>query len=160
MRRACVLALLAALPACRVEVTAPAVEAPAFRLDRLGGGSIELAELRGKLVLLDFWATWCPPCVLEIPELNAFYEEHRADGVEVVAIAIDADDPEDLEAWARERDIRYPVALGHVELARLYGAEQFPLHILVAPDGRILERLTPGYHDREELASLISRHKQ
>jgi thiol-disulfide isomerase/thioredoxin len=121
---------------------------------------VRLEDLRGQLVLIDFWATWCPPCVLEIPELNAFYAEHRDDGVELLAIAIDVDDPAELAEWTAERGVQYPVALGDVTLARLYGAEQFPFHLLISPEGRILERLTPGYHDREELAALIARHVQ
>ncbi len=154
------LALALACLACKFEVATPADTAPAFALERLGGGSVRLEDLRGKHVLIDFWATWCPPCVLEIPELNAFYEKHRDNGVELVAIAIDGDDAAELEEWARARDIRYPVALGSYEVARLYGADQFPFHILISPDGEIVERLTPGYHDRDELSALIARHTQ
>ncbi len=111
-------------------------------------------------VLVDFWATWCPPCILEIPELNAFYEQHRDDGVELLAIAIDADEKDDLLAWSEEKGIQYPVALGDIDVARLYGADQFPFHLLISREGRILERLTPGYHDRDELAALVARHAQ
>ena len=153
--------LLALLAACSVEVTPPpGGQAHPFELERLGDGRVRLEDLRGQLVLIDFWATWCPPCVLEIPELNAFYAEHRDDGVELLAIAIDVDDPAELAEWTAERGVQYPVALGDVTLARLYGAEQFPFHLLISPEGRIVERLTPGYHDREELAALIARHVQ
>ena len=153
--------LAALLAACSVEVTPPpGAQAHPFDLERLGDGRVSLEDLRGRLVLIDFWATWCPPCVLEIPELNAFYAEHRDNGVELLAIAIDADDPAELAEWVAERDVQYPVALGDISLARLYGAEQFPFHLLISPEGRIVERLTPGYHDREELAELIARHAQ
>ena len=161
MRRACAaLALLALALACRVE-PAPGdagEPAPDFQLQLLDGRSVSLADLRGKTVLLDFWATWCPPCVLEIPELNAFYAEHRERGVELLAIAIDVDEAEELATWTRERGVAYPVAIGDTDVAQLYGAEQFPFHVLLSPDGRIVERLTPGFHDREELAELIQRH--
>ena len=98
--------------------------------------------------------------MLEIPELNAFQAQHRAQGVEVLAIAVDVEAREELAAWSAEKGIEYPVAIGDMETARLYGAELFPLHILVSPEGRIVERLTPGYHDRDELAALVARHAQ
>ena len=156
---ALVLAPLLVLAGCRIETPeAPGDPAPEIDLPRLGGGRVTLADLRGKTVLLDFWATWCPPCVLEIPELNAFYAAHEGDGVDVLAIAVDVESADELAAWAREHDIQYPVALGDLDVARRYGAEQFPLHVLISPQGTILERLTPGYHDREELAELLARH--
>ena len=156
-------ALLVALlvMGCRVEEPSARGEAaPDFVLPRMGGGEVSLEDLRGKTVLIDFWATWCPPCVLEIPELNAFYETHREHGVEVLAIAVDVDQPEELATWSAEKGIQYPVAVGNLDVAGLYGAEMFPMHVLVAPDGTILERLTPGYHDRDELAELLARHAQ
>ena len=95
--------------------------------------------------------------VLEIPELNAFYAE-RPDGVELLAISIDTGDRAEIEAWVREQGVAYPVALGDEELARLYGATSFPLHLLISPDGRVVERLSPGYHDRHELLEFVARH--
>ncbi len=133
--------------------------APAFDFERLQGGRVTLGELRGKTVLLDFWATWCPPCVLEIPELNAVYKAHRQDGVEILAISVDGDKGEELAQWVEEHGIRYPVVLGSTEVAREFGAYQFPFHVLIGPDGRVLERLTPGFHDREELRELLERHR-
>ncbi len=153
------LALSALLLACSQQPLVSAGEpAPAFDFERLQGGRVTLQDLRGKTLLLDFWATWCPPCVLEIPELNAVYEAHRQDGVELLAISVDGDEREELARWAEEHGIRYPVVLGNTEVARAYGAYQFPFHVLVGPDGRVLERLTPGFHDREELSELLERH--
>lgn len=120
------------------------------------GMSVRLADFREKFVLLNFWATWCPPCVLEVPELNAFYEEHRERGVELLAISIDEDDRATIAAWAEEKGVRYPVLLGDISVAQSYGAEQFPFHVLISPEGRIVRRLTPGYHDREELAEITA----
>jgi hypothetical protein len=65
-----------------------------------------------------------------------------------------------LEDWVVEKGVLYPVAIGDVDLALTYGAEQFPYHLLVGRDGRILERLNPGYHDREELGELLARHEE
>jgi thiol-disulfide isomerase/thioredoxin len=158
--RACGAALvLASLLGCRPGGGAAVGADPAvpFELARLGGGSVGLDSYRGKLLLLDFWATWCPPCVLEVPELNAFYAEHRARGVEVLAIAVDGDAPE-LESFAREHGVAYPIAIGSAELALRYGGEAFPFHVLVSPDGRVLERLEPGFHDKGELDELVARY--
>lgn len=155
------IALVALALACRVETPAPAGEvAPDFVLKRLDGSEVSLADLRGKTLLVDFWATWCPPCILEIPELNAFYAAHKGDGVELLAIAVDVDDPDELAAWTQERDVQYPVAIGDMDVAQRYGADLFPFHLLISPEGRVVERLTPGYHDRDELAELVARHAQ
>jgi thiol-disulfide isomerase/thioredoxin len=130
-----------------------------FDLERLdaAGGRISLAQLEGSWVLVDFWATWCPPCVLEIPELNAVFAE-RPEGVELLAISVDTTDPAEVRTWVREQGMTYPVALGDEELARLYGATSFPLHLLISPDGRVVERLSPGFHDRAELLEFVARH--
>jgi peroxiredoxin len=129
-----------------------------FDLERLGGGRARLSDYRGQLLLLDFWATWCPPCVLEVPEIDAFAREHGSRGVAVLAISVDGDRPEALQAFVTEHGVAYPVAIGSEELARRYGATAFPFHVLVSPDGTVLERLLPGFHDREELRELVARH--
>ena len=153
-----ILASLATL-ACRVDAPAAQGEpAPPFELSRLDGSPVTLASLAGKLVLVDFWATWCPPCILEIPELNSFYQAHREAGVEILAISVDDETPEWLKEWATKEGIEYPVAIGDMDVARAYGAEQFPFHVLIGREGQILARLTPGYHDREELDELIAPH--
>ncbi len=159
--RACGLALAAfALFACwpGAPTGADAEPAAPFALERLGGGRVELEGYRGKLLLLDFWATWCPPCVREVPELNAFYATHRERGVELLAIAVDGDAPA-LDGFARAHGVAYPVALGNAELASRYRADGFPYHVLISADGRVLERLPPGFHDRDELAALLERHR-
>lgn len=157
-------ALLAPLCAVWIAACSPAGEGappePAipFQVERMDGSVVGIEDLRGRLVLVDFWATWCPPCLLEIPELNAVYERYRDSGFEVLAISIDDIPREELREWLAENDVHYPVAIGDEEIARQYGAFGFPYHVLLSPEGTILERLTPGFHDRQELGELLDRY--
>jgi thiol-disulfide isomerase/thioredoxin len=116
--------------------------APGFTLSRLDGeGSVSLASLRGRTVVLDFWATWCPPCEFQVPELNRFYDAHRGDSdVAVFGISVDTEGADVVRAWATEKDVRYPILLGGEDLARRYGAVGFPTLYVVGPDGRIVEQ--------------------
>jgi len=145
---------------CRESAPPAAVPepAPAFDLPLVGGGRVSLDSLRGQPVLLDFWATWCEPCVVEIAELNALQERIRPTGVRILAISIDTLPPDELARWVAEHGITYPVALASSDLATGYGADAFPFHVLVGPDGTVLERLESGLHDREELEALVARH--
>jgi thiol-disulfide isomerase/thioredoxin len=112
--------------------------APDFTLEQLGGGSVSLAELRGKTVVLDFWATWCPPCEFQVPALNQFYDAHRADtDVVVFGVSVDSEGPEVVGAWVAEKSVRYPILLGGEDLARRFGAVGFPTLFVVAPDGSV-----------------------
>jgi thiol-disulfide isomerase/thioredoxin len=146
------LALVALLSACSPDASAPdpgsgsgdeaPVPAPAFTLPRLDGGEpVSLDALRGKTVVLDFWATWCPPCEFQVPELNRFYDAHRGDSdVLVFGISVDTEGPEVVRAWVAEKDVRYPILLGGEDLARRYGAIGFPTLYVVGPDGMVREQ--------------------
>lgn len=148
------------LAACSVErPPAPGEPAPEFDLELLSGGRVTLADHAGKLLLVDFWATWCPPCVKEVPELNAVRAHYAGQDVSVLAIAIDPTEHDKLGDWSREHGVDYPIALGSIELAQEYGAFHFPYHLLIGPEGRIVARLVPGYHDRDELRGLIEEHR-
>ena len=81
-----------------------------LKLPRPGGGEWSFSEWRGRPLLLNFWATWCPPCVTEMPLLARFYRERRASGWQVVGIAIDQEKP--VQAFVEARGIDFPIALG------------------------------------------------
>ncbi len=133
--------------------------APDFTLQRLDGGSVTLSDLRGKTVVIDFWATWCPPCEFQVPELNAFYETHASSGaVEVLGISIDTDGPEVVSEWIAEKRVRYPILLGNEDLARRFGALGFPTLVVVGPDGSI-ELRHVGLIERADLDAVLARHK-
>jgi peroxiredoxin len=124
--------------------------APDFTLPVLDGGTLSLADLRGKTVVIDFWATWCPPCEYQVPELNAFYEAHKEADVAVIGISVDTEGPEVVSKWTKEKGVEYPILLGDEELARQFGALGFPTVVIVSPDGHIQTRHM-GLIERDEL---------
>ena len=134
--------------------------APDFTLPTMHGGTVTLSELRGKTVVIDFWATWCPPCEFQVPELNAFYEAHGNSGaVEVLGISVDTEGPEVVGEWILDKKVRYPILLGDADLAQRFGALGFPTLVIVAPDGTIEERHV-GLIERAQLEEALSRHEQ
>ncbi len=128
--------------------------APEFALSQLGGGEISLADLAGKTVVIDFWATWCAPCLVQIPVLNAFHERHANGDVVVIGVSVDADGDEVVAPFAEEHAIAYPILFGDEALARRYGAPGFPALAVVSPDGRI-DSLHIGVVGPEELEQAI-----
>ncbi len=114
--------------------------APTFQLPELGGAEIALSQLRGRIVIIDFWATWCPPCLFQIPILNAIRESHSADEVFVLGIAVDVEGAEAVAPYAEENGIGYPVLLGDEDLAIRFGAPGFPYLVVLGPDGKLAYR--------------------
>lgn len=140
--------------------------APPLTLDRIDGGTLSLADLRGKVVLLNIWATWCVPCRVEMPSIQRVYEEYRDQGLEVVAVAVD-DRPgarqEDgsirglVSDYVERQGLTFPVVVdptGGTE--RLYGVSALPTTFLIDRDGRIRVRELGGrYWDRPPQVDMI-----
>jgi len=130
--------------------------APAITLTTLDGRRLSVNELRGKVVLVTFWATTCPPCVKEIPHLVELYQALNRQGLEIIAVAMSYDPPSYVAAMVQRRRIPYPVALDpEGEAARAFGdVRQTPTSILIAPDGRIAAYRI-GSLNRERLRAAI-----
>lgn len=111
--------------------------------EKLDGDRLQMAALRGRPLLLNFWATWCPPCIQELPLLNAFYGENRAKGWQVLGLAIDQ--PGNVQKFLQRMPLEFPVVLGGLggaELARKLGNDKggLPFTVMFATDGSISRR--------------------
>ena len=132
-------------------------EAPPLVGQTLDGRTLTLKQLRGKPVLVTFWATTCPSCVEEIPHLTELYRELNPKGLEIIGVAMAYDPPEQVRAMARQRQIPYPIVLDSEErIAREFDNVRLtPTSVLVSPEGRIVQyRL--GLLDMSELRDTIA----
>ena len=114
--------------------------APAFQLNDLNGKPVSLAEAKGKIVLLNFWATWCGPCRAEIPDLVDLQKRY-ADKFEIIALATDEDDPDEVRRFVLQSGINYRVAMSSDAVRRDYGGiAALPTSFVIDPEGRIVQK--------------------
>jgi cytochrome c biogenesis protein CcmG, thiol:disulfide interchange protein DsbE len=131
--------------------------APAFNLLTLDGDSVSLESLRGQVVLVNFWASWCPPCRVEMPGFERVYRARRDEGFVIVGIATDRHAEADIRAFVAEHDITYPILLATPEVIRDYGGVRaLPESFLVDRGGRIRHRVV-GYFAEPALRSAVAR---
>jgi peroxiredoxin len=133
--------------------------APDFELPRLAGGApIALSALRGEVVLVNFWATWCKPCEDEMPAMQRLYETLAPEGFEMVAISVD-ESAEDVEAFRERLGVGFPILLDPDQsVSRRYQTTGFPESLLVDRDGRIIERYVgPREWDHPDYVARVRR---
>lgn len=114
-------------------------EAPNFTLDTLGGDPFRLRDHRGEVVVLNFWATWCPPCRREIPTFVKLQRELGDEGLQFVGVALERSaGPEEVRAFAEKMNVNYPVGLGDGTIAQKYGGVRgLPRTFVIGPEGKI-----------------------
>jgi cytochrome c biogenesis protein CcmG, thiol:disulfide interchange protein DsbE len=131
--------------------------APPFRLVSLQGDSVSLDDLRGQVVLVNFWASWCPPCRIEMPGFERVYRQRRDEGFVIVGIATDRHAEDAIRAFVAEHDITYPILLGTGEVIRAYGGiNALPESFLVDREGRVRHRII-GFFAEPALRAAVSR---
>jgi thiol-disulfide isomerase/thioredoxin len=139
---------------------------PEFRPDLqftgVDGATHRLSDWDGKLLLLNFWATWCPPCLKEIPLLVKTQHEHAANGLQIVGLALDH--PEMVPPFRERFGINYPLMIGELDVARAMDAlgdrlGALPFSVLITPDGRIAERIY-GDISEDEMRELLAKYLQ
>jgi len=109
--------------------------APEISVPDLQGGTVELAELVGSPVVLNFWASWCGPCRQEIPEFTAFAKEHPE--VQLIGVAVDSGSAADVERAAKSFGISYRVAVGDSSIMQRYKVSSLPTTVIIGPDGKV-----------------------
>jgi len=130
-----------------------ATDAPDFTLESLDGGNLRLSDLRGKAVLLNFWATWCGPCKIEMPWFVELQREYGPQGLQIVGVAMDDSSKEDIARFAKEMGVNYPVLLGKEAVGDEYGGvPALPESFFISRDGKIVDKILglQGKADIEE----------
>jgi thiol-disulfide isomerase/thioredoxin len=116
--------------------------APDFTLESLDGKNLRLSDLRGKAVLLNFWATWCGPCKIETPWLVELQNQYGAQGLQVVGVAMDDSGKDDIAKFAKDMGVNYPVLLGKEAVGDAYGGvPALPESFFIGRDGKIVDKI-------------------
>jgi peroxiredoxin len=128
--------------------------APGFEVKSIDGESLRLADLKGKVVILNFWFIGCAPCRVEMPGLNKLIEEFKSEGIVFIGFALD--DEGHLRDFLKKNPFKYKIVAGSSYIAKQYGVSAFPTHVLINKQGQIEFTMTGGSPERyEELQPLI-----
>ncbi len=122
--------------------------APSFTLQDLKGNQISLSDFKGKVVILDFWATWCPPCVMEIPHFIELYEQYKGRGFAMVGISVDREGVSVVESFVRKYRVNYPILMTDGQVQKAYGGiPNIPTTFVIDSAGNIRQKYI-GYRDK------------
>jgi peroxiredoxin len=127
-----------------------------FSLPTPAGGTFKLAEHRGKVIMVNFWATWCPPCLEEMPAMDRLYRQHRDAGFVLVAVSVDAD-PKKVTPFVTQHKLTFPVGLDpRMDLANAYAVRALPSSFFVGRDGSLAAlAIGPRAWDGDAAHSLV-----
>jgi peroxiredoxin len=131
--------------------------APDFSLESLDGKTMRLSDFRGKAVLLNFWATWCGPCKIEMPWFVDFQKQYGSQGLQIVGVAMDDASKEDIGKFANDMGVNYPILIGKEAVGDQYGGvPALPETFLIARDGKIMDKII-GLRGKAEIEDAIKK---
>lgn len=134
-------------------VLSPGEPAPSFELANLDGKAVSLGDLKGKILLINFWASWCMPCVSEMPALQNLYSRLKDEGFVVVAIGVD-DDKASLKSFAQEYGLTFPILIDETGLTKkAYGVRGVPESFFVDREGRMI--MVPDLTDNRPVIKIV-----
>ncbi|HKP84189.1 MAG TPA: redoxin domain-containing protein [Pyrinomonadaceae bacterium] len=129
--------------------------APQFTLKDVNGRTVRLGDYKGKVVVINFWATWCPPCRAEMPELVRLQREHGKEGLQIIGVTYPPENKARVQRFARSLKVNYPIILGTREFkARFSSEETLPLTVVINRDGKVSDIIS-GILLREEFDEKI-----
>jgi thiol-disulfide isomerase/thioredoxin len=131
--------------------------APDFTLQSLDGKSMRLSDLRGKAVLLNFWATWCGPCKVEMPWFVELQKQYGAQGLQIVGVAMDDASKEDIAKFAKDMGVNYPILIGKESVGDEYGGVvALPETFFIGRDGKVVDKII-GLKGKAEIEDTIKK---
>jgi cytochrome c biogenesis protein CcdA/peroxiredoxin len=131
--------------------------APDFSLESLDGKTVRLSDLRGKAVLLNFWATWCGPCKIEMPWFVDLQNQYGSQGLQIIGVAMDDGSKEDIAKFAKDMGVNYPILIGKDSVGDEYGGvNALPQSFLIARDGKVVDKIV-GLRGKSEIEDAIKK---
>jgi thiol-disulfide isomerase/thioredoxin len=131
--------------------------APDFALQSLDGKTIRLSDFRGKPVVLNFWATWCEPCKIEMPWFVELQKQYAAGGLQFIGVAMDDASEKDIAAFAKDMGVNYPILIGKEDVGNAYGGVQYlPETFYIDREGKVVDRMF-GLKGRGEIEDNIKK---
>ncbi len=150
------LALAVLLTGCGPGGIRKGQQAPAFSLEDLDGAQVSLAAFRGRPVLINFWASWCPPCRAEMPELQRVYASQGSDGLMILAVNLSTQDNlDDVRRFVAEQGLTFPILLDSEQaVTAAYRVNPLPTSVFVTPEGKV-HLVQIGQMDRGFVESVL-----
>ncbi|HLA40275.1 MAG TPA: TlpA disulfide reductase family protein [Candidatus Glassbacteria bacterium] len=146
-------------PAMAVAQTGDTGQAPDFSLNKLDGSAINLASYSGKVLIIDFWATWCPPCVKEIPEFVELYEAYKDRGLAILGVSVDRGGPAVVQKFVNKNKVSYDIAMGSMDVVDAYEVfTGIPTTVIIDRQGKVVDKVIGAYpksYFEEKIKSLL-----